>query len=66
MLGENAVEVLHLLDEGVLLGDPEGLCEVREVEGVGEGVGFGSHGLGFLSGFVVVCLVLSLFVVDGA
>lgn len=65
VLGENAVEVLHLLDEGVLLGEPEGLGEVREVEGVGEGGGFGSHGLGFLSGIVFVCLVLSLFVVDG-
>lgn len=58
VLGENTVEVLHLLDEGILLGDPECLGEVREVEGVGEGGGFGSHGLGFLSGFVVVCLVL--------
>lgn len=29
VLVENAVEVLHLLDEGVLLGDPDCLGEVR-------------------------------------
>lgn len=49
VLGENAIEVLHLLDEGVLLGDPDGVREVGADEGVGEGGGFGSHGFGFLS-----------------
>lgn len=40
MLVENAVKVLHLLDEEFLAGDPDGLGEVRQIEGVGEGSGF--------------------------
>ena len=62
MLGENAVKVVNLLDEGILLGEPDSLCEVGEVEGVGEGGGFGCHGI---SSFWIVVLLLSLFVVDG-
>ena len=38
VLGENAVEVLHLLDEGVLLGDPDGVGEVCNRGGGGGGV----------------------------
>lgn len=59
VLCEDSVEVAHLLLEGVLHGDPDGVGEVGEVEGVGEGCGFGGHGCGsFLCFFVVVFVIV--------
>lgn len=57
VLREDTVEVIQLLLEVGLLGDPDGLAEVSNVEGGGKRCGLGVH--------FNLSLSLSLFVCDG-
>ena len=55
VLGEDSVEMLHLLDEGVLLGGPDGLGEVCDRGGCGVVVSVVLIHFVVLSVVVLVC-----------